>query len=545
MADWEEIKRLAADFQRTQTSDTLQRIPERNCIDIVKKLTDLGLIELIYTCDGKEFLTPDHLLKEIQDETYMNGGRVHLHDLASTLNVDYQHIENKAKELAKERSDEYSLVLGQIIHSNYRETLGKQINDIMITEGELSIAEFAKALDLPSEFLLSIVKELLPQIMEDYVASPDERTYYSSDMMDRYKAIISGTLSAIKKPTTVASIVKRLDIPERLFTPILNGLIKDGRVDAVVESSVYTPSVYAREQNEWVDKFYQSNSYIDYDVLARKNIKQPKAFLKKRFPEGKQLKNCFVSPNFISQIESMVEECIASDGLIDIATVVPGSFQSEDIDLILQDLFKTNKQFSSSSYILNQTNVCSLGFIDSCKKTFSAKMTERAKEHLKQGKLVTHFLSGNQDKLKQKAEESSQSSQQPASASKTPRSNKGRAAKRAEAYQEPVKKTLEFMSTSELIQGILRESEESGDFEEEMFEPVAQMMYDSLNREYEKLAREILDEHLRDQKDKQIDEVDVVEDEPSEAKKDNDEDGNKSSESQEINRGNDDEGDME
>lgn len=392
MADWEEIKRLAADFQRTQTSDTLQRISERNCIDIVKKLTDLHLIELIYTCDGKEFLTPDHLQREIEDEVYVNGGRMHLHDLAARLNVDYQHVETKSTELARDRSDEYSLILGQIIHSTYKTTLGKQIHDCMLINGQLSIADFAKTLDLPSEFLLTIVKEMLPKVMDDYVVGQDERTFYTTDHMNRYKSIIAGTLSAIMKPTSIASIMKRLDISERIFMPIVERLIKEGRVDATIENRTFVPSIHAREQNNWITSFYSSNSYVAYDMLLRMDIKQPKAFLKKKFPDGMQLKTCYVEPNLSSQVESLIEDSIASNSFIDVTTIVPPAIEAEDIELLLQDIFKRNKQFDTSSKILNKTTVCSFGYITSCKNFFNNLMQSKAQDALKQGKLVEYFL---------------------------------------------------------------------------------------------------------------------------------------------------------
>lgn len=390
MGDWEEIKRLAADFQRTQTSDTLQKISERNCIDIVKKLTELNLIELIYTCDGKEYITPAHLRREIEDEVYMNGGRRHFNELASSLNVDFQHIENEGKLLARDKPEEYNLIQGQIIHTSYKETLRKQINDTLMETGSLSISDFAKTLDLPSEFLIEIISSVIAS--DDSVVSPDGRTYYTSDMMDRYKSIVAGTLTAITKPTTTASIMKKIDIPERLFNPIVDELIKSGRIDATIENRQYIPSIYAREQNEWIDGFYRANSFIEYDVLTRKDIKQPKAFLKKRFPEGIQLKTCFIGPALVSQTESLVEDCIASNSLIDISTILPPAIQPEDIEQLIRDLFRDNAQFQ----LINQVNVCSLGYIESCKKAFNQMMQSRADEDLKQGKLINYFLGGHQ-----------------------------------------------------------------------------------------------------------------------------------------------------
>ena len=602
MADWEDIKRLAADFQRTQTTDTLQRLSERNCIDIVKKLTELSLIELIYTCDGEEFITPQHLLKEVEDATYVNGGRIQIHDLASDLNVDYQHVENAANELVRNKPEEYSVILGQIIHETYKKTLSKQILDTMMTDGQLSIGEFSKALDLPSEYLVNLVKDILPQISDDFVASPDGRTFYSSDIMDRYKSIISGTLSAITKPTPLANIIKRLDVPEKMFDNLTDSLIKSGRLDASIESRQYIPAIHAREQNDWIDKFYATNSYIDYDVLTRRGIKQAKTFLKKRFADGTPLKGCFVSPMMVAQVESLIEDCVASNSLMDIALLLPGSLQPDDIETMLRDLFKTNKNLSSRCLIMNQTNLCSLGYIEMCKKSFKDMMGDRAKEHLKEGKLINHFLGGklktepkrgkkdtsapeaNPSEVDQKEdksntsaketakgkeqivgqsneaaeettskEEKSQDSKAPAAAAKgrksgggtqgreikqrvtknkyragknrdededdnasaqtrpggkAPRSLRGRAARQAAEnfdddemveLSKPKKKEnpLEFMSSEELVNGLRQRAGDAGEVQDEVLESVACSMMVELNRDYEKLARSVLDEHLR------------------------------------------------
>ena len=50
------------------------RLSERNVIEIVSKLVGFGLIEVIYTIDGKEYLTPQELSKEIREELLVHGG---------------------------------------------------------------------------------------------------------------------------------------------------------------------------------------------------------------------------------------------------------------------------------------------------------------------------------------------------------------------------------------------------------------------------------------------------------------------------------------
>ena len=76
----------------------------------------LKLLDVIYTTDGKEYITPQHLLREIRDEIYISGGRVNIVDVAQALNVDLSHIENAVKDLIKS-DPSLQFVLGQLISS--------------------------------------------------------------------------------------------------------------------------------------------------------------------------------------------------------------------------------------------------------------------------------------------------------------------------------------------------------------------------------------------------------------------------------------------
>lgn len=71
------------------------RLSERNCIEIVTLLLEKQLLEVIFTNDGKEYITPDHLEREVQDELYVNGGRVNLVEVSKTLNIDLSRVSSK------------------------------------------------------------------------------------------------------------------------------------------------------------------------------------------------------------------------------------------------------------------------------------------------------------------------------------------------------------------------------------------------------------------------------------------------------------------
>lgn len=76
MADWAEVRRLAADFQRLQASSTAHRLSERNCVELVSRLVERGLLEIVYTLDGKEYVTPGQLDREIRNELAVHGGNL-------------------------------------------------------------------------------------------------------------------------------------------------------------------------------------------------------------------------------------------------------------------------------------------------------------------------------------------------------------------------------------------------------------------------------------------------------------------------------------
>jgi hypothetical protein len=71
---WDEIKRLAADFQRVQLVESSYKLSERNCIEIISKLMELGMLNVIHSMDGKEYVTYKQIEKEIYDELYVHEG---------------------------------------------------------------------------------------------------------------------------------------------------------------------------------------------------------------------------------------------------------------------------------------------------------------------------------------------------------------------------------------------------------------------------------------------------------------------------------------
>lgn len=131
---------------------------ERNCIEIVSWLVDKKLIDLIFTSDGKEYLTPDQLIRDIRGELYDAGGRISLVDLAKLIRVDLAHINTHLNDVLKGNKDIHS-VLGQLIDNTYILKLAEEINEKLSQQGQINIGDLTIQYDLPADFLQQQVLE--------------------------------------------------------------------------------------------------------------------------------------------------------------------------------------------------------------------------------------------------------------------------------------------------------------------------------------------------------------------------------------------------
>lgn len=75
-SSWSEIRRLQAALDEVQSSTTSHKLSERNCIEVVSKLVEMGLINVLYTMDGKEYVVTGYLETEIRRELEAHQGKI-------------------------------------------------------------------------------------------------------------------------------------------------------------------------------------------------------------------------------------------------------------------------------------------------------------------------------------------------------------------------------------------------------------------------------------------------------------------------------------
>ncbi|XP_036271006.1 E3 UFM1-protein ligase 1 [Pipistrellus kuhlii] len=389
MADaWEEIRRLAADFQRAQFAEATQRLSERNCIEIVTKLIAQKQLEVVHTLDGKEYVTPAQISKEMRDELHIRGGRVNIVDLQQVINVDLTHIESRISDIVKSEKH-VQLVLGQLIDENYLDRLAEEVNDKLQESGQITISELCKTYDLPGNFLTQALTQRLGRIINGHIDLDNRGVIFTEAFVARHKARIRGLFSAITRPTAVNSLISKYGFQEQLLYSVLEELVNSGRLRGTVvggrqDKAVFLPDIYSRTQSTWVDSFFRQNGYLEFDALSRLGIPDAVSYIRKRYKTTQLLflKAACVGQGLVDQVEASVEEAISSGTWVDIAPLLPSSLSVEDAAMLLQQVMR---RFSKqpSAVVFSDTVAVSEKFINDCTELFSELMHQKAEKEMK------------------------------------------------------------------------------------------------------------------------------------------------------------------
>jgi hypothetical protein len=83
------------------------------------------------------------------------------------------------------------------VSSSYRDKLSEEINDRLQEQGHVTVAELAKAYDLPPEFLREVVENALGKVIQGQVDSQDSDVVFTNSFVARTRAVIRGAFSAI------------------------------------------------------------------------------------------------------------------------------------------------------------------------------------------------------------------------------------------------------------------------------------------------------------------------------------------------------------
>lgn len=135
-------------------------------------------------------------------------------------------------------------------------------------------------------------------------------------------------------------------MPERIFFSLTNDVSATGTMTSRSTGAIYIPHIYTKTQIEWVKSFFKQNGYLEYDSVTALGVGDAKQFIQKQLAGEKltYLDKCVVGQRIIDQVESTLEESIATSTFLDISTILPSAIGEEDIEKLIQVVLTPSKQ---------------------------------------------------------------------------------------------------------------------------------------------------------------------------------------------------------
>lgn len=217
-------------------------------MEIVSWLIEKKLIELIFTSDGKEYLTSSQLINDIQNELYVAGGRINLVELAKIIGVDLAHINAHINEVLKGRKDIHN-ILGQLIDSTYIVKIAGEINEKLQQQGQINVGDLTLIYDLPAEFLQQqVFEKYLDKLIFGKQDKNDAKVFFTEAFIARSKSKLRGALLGLTRPTAIACILNQIGLNEKLFFSLFDQNCGYGSLTSRLLGAQYIPSSYSRSQ---------------------------------------------------------------------------------------------------------------------------------------------------------------------------------------------------------------------------------------------------------------------------------------------------------
>ena len=245
---------LQRQLAAVQLDSSPQRLSERLCISLVLRLLQQGRLELLFTHSGKEYVTPQHLRKEILDELHARGGQhpsphaPHATSPASALPLHSpcpspsplllfrrprqrrrarapalrrpvahrrRHLPPHTPPLPSSPTPLYH-VDDLLLTSAYLDATIASLLSSLTSLGSLSLSSTAQSLSLPTPFLRSHLTSRLPPTphpssspssLPSFHFSDDGDSLYTDAFLTHHLSLLRGALLACTRPTPLRSLL--------------------------------------------------------------------------------------------------------------------------------------------------------------------------------------------------------------------------------------------------------------------------------------------------------------------------------------------------
>ena len=327
-----------AELDAVQAEETKHKLSERNCVEILQTLMKSGVLQgLMYTLDGKEYLTPEQLKREMLYELEVSGGRISLSAVETALNLDSSYIHSKAKELIKEDSSLQLIGNGnEMISDSYVTKLVEEIAEQLLEgEGHITVGDLATKYALSVSFMSKALERKKKYISDKVHVK--QGVLYTNGFVDRHKGRVLGALNAVTKPISIQKLVQLHGfIDNDMVEEVITEAISSGILNGVLRRNEFTPDIFGRMQHVACESFFESNGYLPKERARKVRITDAAKFLKRKHPDVVNLNSYVIDASVYDRLEAVVmEDVVAGKRWASVSTVFEDiPFEEKDIEML-------------------------------------------------------------------------------------------------------------------------------------------------------------------------------------------------------------------
>ncbi|GJQ09556.1 hypothetical protein GpartN1_g1347.t1 [Galdieria partita] len=379
------VEALRRQLQQVQLGKVKKSLSERNCIELVSKLVERGLVQVLYTQDGREYVTFERLQEEILEELKLHGGRLNLVDLISLLGVDLPYIESAIEKILS-KDDTLRLEQGVLFSEGYFASVAQEIEELLQTMNFTTIADLSSRFDLRMDTMKEIVHKYLETVIHGKV---EKNTIYNTGYVRQLEATVFGRLKGACLPVSLYQLAKRIQSGVDWIREKTDVWCRQRKLEGFLygngENTLFVPNIFDRKRLQIVEENYLHNRYIDYRFLKLFYVQEPQKYCQEHFAHSFLLSSCAVHPDMVSFVESSSLDAIRNGQWLDWNLLLPTHWKRED-NRILFSLTSELKHFciEEPSEQLNvlrtrgeDTNESSLGLMIRWRWIFSIQLIRR------------------------------------------------------------------------------------------------------------------------------------------------------------------------
>jgi hypothetical protein len=370
----EELAALQKKFLDIQKGSGF-KLSERTVVDIIQKVLDRGKIKLIFTNNGKEYVTEEKISKEISDEIKKHKGRLEKVDLIKLLDVPSGLIDSRVN-LLLQKDKSLSIIEGKIISNQYLDEIVNEINEQLKFTGVLGLPELSNRYDLSIDFFKRFLKDRLGSFGG---AKLFPTRLLTQEYIEEQKQRVRPVLLASTTPINYSTIIENYKIDEMIIDEVIKGLINAGVVRGRVVSNTFEPFIYEESRINYVKGVILHNNFLEYDKLKSIGIKNCKEYIKdlqkkdKNSFEGIYLKEYFITNNLKNNFEYVFFDNYSKGYNTNLTTIFSFELHDEDVLALLDSI-----NVKANSLIILNMNLIPVNFINTFVEELTVKLKDEA-----------------------------------------------------------------------------------------------------------------------------------------------------------------------